>query len=114
MGAWADIKRTARENVHETFSLSAQHTNVRTNIASPVSVRLHNKLATIGDLDREGYSQEVAEVDRLIFLKSEVDTYDVRQKDRVVLDDGRVFHLDLREPVRDLYTTEFRVSPVSL
>lgn len=112
MAGWSDVKRQARENVHATFSLPATHIKAGTGVESPVSVRLHNRQAIIGDLDREGFSQQPQEVDRLIFLSSEVALYDVRQKDRVMLDDDRVFYLDLRCPVLDPYTTEFNVSPV--
>lgn len=96
---WSDIKRQARLRVHAQFAVSATYTPPGQGSAPiPCQVRLHTKIARFGDLDREGYAEVVEDVNRIIFLQSELKP---ARKGLVTLYSGHQFTVDLIEPPTD-------------
>lgn len=63
--SWLDIKQKARQDVHRTFALPAQLLP-RAGGAVDGTARLHYKVRTFGDLDREGFATVTEAVDYLI------------------------------------------------
>jgi len=70
---WSDIKRQARIDIHANFTWPATYTPPGVG-ATPlsVSVRRHTKILTEGDIQSLGYAQVVEDVNRVVFLASEV------------------------------------------
>lgn len=96
---WADIKREARLRVHAQFAVSATYTSPSLGSAPiPCQVRLHTKVARFGDLDREGFAQVVEDINRAIFLQSEITPV---RKGVLTLYSGHQFTIDLIEPRSD-------------
>lgn len=110
--AWIDIVQQARAVVHETFKRDALYypSSDVSGSGVPVSVRLHDSQVMTGDLDREGYSQVYEDVERLVFLTSEVTANNVQRMGYVrIIDNNQLYRLDLREPSRDGFTVTFQV-----
>ncbi len=63
--SWLDIKQKARQVVHDTMALPAQF-RPRGGAAFDGSARLHYKVRTFGDLDREGYATTTEAVDYVV------------------------------------------------
>lgn len=95
---WADIKRQARLRVHAQFAVSATYSAPNSADPIPCNVRLHTKIAQFGDLDREGFGQVVEDINRVIFLQSEVTPV---RKGLVTLYSGHQFTIDIIEPRTD-------------
>lgn len=107
-----ETKLAARRAVHATFQRAARFypTQDVSGEGVVVSVRVHGEKIETGDLDREGYSHVVDEVETMILLRSEVDANTIRRNTYVKMDDdGVVYRLDLREKTRDIYTVTFQV-----
>lgn len=65
MANWTEIKQRCRGIVHSTFGIPASfHARSGTTIAG--SARLHYKMKTFGDLDREGFAQIVEDIDYVV------------------------------------------------
>lgn len=96
MSPWKRQKEEAQLAVHRQFASPATYTAPGVG-ASPVVVyvRHHTRIATYGDLDREGFAQTVDDVNQIIF-----DTCEVAPEKRgiVVLDDGRRFKVETVQP----------------
>lgn len=70
---WHEIRSAARGIVHKQFALPAFYSTVdETVIEQSVSVRLHNDLKKMGDLDREGYARVIETVNQIVFDSDEV------------------------------------------
>ncbi len=96
MTPWQRQKDEAQLAVHRQFALPATYTAPGVG-ASPVVVyvRHHTRIATFGDLDREGFAQTVDDVNQIIF-----DTCEATPEKRGVVefDDGRRYKIDLVQP----------------
>ena len=97
--SWLDIKQKARETVHRTFALPAQF-RPRAGGAVDGTARLHYKVRTFGDLDREGFATVTEAVDYII-----IDTrifVGAEEGDRVHFPDlNRTFKLDVEGEAED-------------
>lgn len=106
---WADTKRQARLRVHAQFAVSAEYTPPLAGATPiPCQVRLHNKIARFGDLDREGYAEVVEDINRVIFLQSEVTP---ARLGLVTLYSGQQFTIDVIEPPTDDTVVVCNVKP---
>lgn len=101
---WLEIKQKARDVTHSTFGIPAQFRPAG-GVSSDTSARLHYKVRSFGDLDREGYATVTDDVDYVIF-----DTRDVLAKAGRVPEEGdrvnfpalnRTFKLDVEHPSED-------------
>jgi hypothetical protein len=112
MSAWTDTRRSARQIVHDTFAYkdARYYPQVGVGPGTQVSVRVHNRVIAQGDLGREGFAQMLDEVERIIFLTTDVDVLDVRKGGAVKLSDGRNYRLEVRRPARDDFSVEFEVT----
>ncbi len=96
---WLETKQKARQTVHSTFALPAQF---RPKVGAVVdgSARLHYKVRTFGDLDREGFATVTEAVDYII-----IDTRifaGADEGDRVHFPQlNRTFKLDVRGEAED-------------
>ena len=108
---WAAAKRNARLAVHRQFAVSATYTAPGVG-ASPVQVevRLHNRIARFGDLDREGYGQVVEDINRIHFLQCEVTP---ATRGVIEFEDGRKFRIEIVEPPTDNVIVSCDVVPLT-
>lgn len=95
---WQETRRAARLAVHRQFAVPATYTAPAPG-AVPVdcSVRLHTRIARFGDLDREGYAQVVEDINRVVFLQSEVPSPQ-RKGVVTITSNGLQFTIDLKVP----------------
>jgi len=100
---WLEIKQRARDVTHTTFGIPALYRPAG-GVPTGTSARLHYKVRTFGDLDREGFATTVDDVDYVI-----VDTHDLLSKG-VTVSEGdyvdfpqlnRSFKLDVEHPSED-------------
>lgn len=108
-----ETKLAARAAVHAAFAREGRYypTNDTSGEGVAVSIRVHGTQVETGDLDREGYSQIVEDIETIVFLKTEVDANGVKSRGYVKMSDtSHVYRLDLREPAFDLYTVTFQVA----
>lgn len=91
---WQDIRAAAREVVHTTFAVVATYYAPGSVVAVPVMVRHHTAMWTGGDLDREGYAEQIEDVNRLVLDTEEVTP---QYKGKVVLANGDVLYLEAAE-----------------
>lgn len=91
---WQDIRAAARDVVHTTFGFAATYYAPGSAVAVPVTVRFHTAMWTGGDLDREGYAEQVEDVSRMVFDTDEVTP---QYKGKVVLANGDVLYLEVAE-----------------
>lgn len=106
---WTEIRKQARAQVHQTFARMVTYTPKGGGAGTPVSVRLHTRLVTHGDLDREGYSQTVEEVERVVFITIDAVRAGVGRGGTITTKDGQKYRLELRDPQRDPQTIEYQV-----
>lgn len=96
MTPWQRQKDEAQLAVHRQFALPATYTPPGVG-ASPVvvQVRHHTRVATYGDLDREGFAQTVDDVNQIIF-----DTCEATPEKRGVVEfeDGRRYKVETVQP----------------
>ena len=96
---WLETKQKARQTVHGTFALPAQF-RPRAGTVADGNARLHYKVRTFGDLDREGFATVTEAVDYII-----IDTrifVDADAGDRVHFPQlNRTFKLDVRGEAED-------------
>ena len=69
---------------------------------------MHSKIARYGDLDREGFAEVVEDINRVIFLQSEVTP---ARLGVVTLYSGHQFTIDTIEPPTDDTVTVCMVKP---
>jgi hypothetical protein len=94
MATWAEIKAQARDKVHTTFALPATYYAPGSSTAVPVTVRHHTRTWTGGDLDREGYGQQVEDINRLVFDTGQVTP---AYKGKLVTESGDELYLEVLE-----------------
>ena len=70
---FAAIKAKARRDVHASLSVPARYENYAQDvIVEDLSVRWHNKIAIMGDLENGGYANIVEGIERIIFTREEL------------------------------------------
>lgn len=91
---WQGIKAAARDIVHVTFGVPAIYYAPGSAVPVPVTVRRHTSTWTGGDLDREGFGEQIEDVNRMVF-----DTWEItpEYKGKVVLSNGDVLYLEVAE-----------------
>lgn len=108
---WYETRQEARLAVHREFGVPASYQSpVSGSLPVPCTVRFHTRTVNFGDLDREGYARVAEDINRVIFLRSEVEP--VRRG--VVTIFAREFTLELAEPSDDGLTAVWNVIPNSL
>ena len=73
--SWAAIKQQARDAIHQTMGVQAFYTPVATGVesATPITARLHQKSAYIGDdYDGDFNPGVFAQIDRVILDTTEI------------------------------------------
>jgi hypothetical protein len=106
---WTELRKLSRASVHSTFARPVTYVPALGGAGTVVSVRLHTRYARIGDLDREGYSQTIEEIERVIFLASDVARLGIRRGGSITTAEGQKYRLDLKDPTKDDFTVEFQV-----
>jgi hypothetical protein len=111
---WAQVRQAASEIVHSTFALSAvYYANANVNsVGLPVSVRVHSKIATLGDLHNEGYSKSYDDTETVVFSLADCTALGVKVGGVLKIEDGRIFRLRVKNAVLDGYRVEFTVTRV--
>jgi hypothetical protein len=88
---WAEIRQRARRTVHSAFSLPAIYYPPDGSPGVSCSARMHNEMRTFGDLDREGFAQNIEDVNQVIFDALEVEP---EKKGRIDFGTGKVFRIE--------------------
>jgi hypothetical protein len=108
---WLETKQKARQVVHNTMALPAQF-RPQSGGAIDGTARLHYKVRTFGDLDREGFATVTEAVDYII-----IDTrifVGADESDRVFFPQlNRAFKLDVRGEAEDDIFVKWEVSEVA-
>lgn len=95
---WRDIKASARNVVHSTFADAALYFAPGSLSGTDVTVRHHTRTEVFGDLDREGYAQQIEDINRIVIDTEEVTAV---PKGRVVLPSGDELFLEVMERMDD-------------
>lgn len=105
---WLEIKQRAREVTHRTFAYPAEF-RPRAGGAISGTARLHYKMRTFGDLDREGFATVTEAVDYIV-----IDTrifVGAEEGDRVHFPQlNRTFKLEVRGDAEDNIFIKWEVS----
>lgn len=72
MRNFAAIKAKARRDIHARMSVAAQHVSHSTGVITDISVRWHNRLALLGDLQDSGYASVIEGINRIVLLRDEL------------------------------------------
>lgn len=97
--SWLDIKQKARGDVNRTFAIPAQF-RPQSGGAIDGTARLHYKVRSFGDLDREGFATVTEDIDYII-LDTRV-FIGAAERDKVHFPDlNRTFKLDVEHPNED-------------
>ena len=80
--------------VHATFGVAATYYAPGSSVGIPVTVRHHTTTWTGGDLDREGYAEQIEDVNRIVMDTAEVMPI---YKGKVVIGNGDVLYLEVAE-----------------
>lgn len=91
---WKDIRAAARDVVHTTFGDPATYFAPGSAVGVPVTVRFHTLTVMGGDLDREGYAEQIEDVSRMVLDTDEVTP---QYKGKVLLTNGDVLYLEVAE-----------------
>jgi hypothetical protein len=92
---WAELRAAARATVHEQFGLPATYTAPDVGaVALPITVRWHTKTVRHGDLDREGYAQQLEDVNRVLFDRTQV----TPARNGVLVLEGSTYYVDFLLP----------------
>lgn len=82
---FAAAKAKMRRDVHASLSVSARYESYSLDVVvDDISVRWHNKIAVIGDLENGGYANVIEGIERIIFDRAEL------LAKNVLLDEGDV------------------------
>lgn len=112
---WLEIKQRARDVTHSTFGIPALFRSAG-GVSTDTSARLHYKVRTYGDLDREGFATTVDDVDYVV-----LDTRDLLAKGVVAEEGNRIFFpqlnrsfkLDVEHPSEDGRYVKWAVTEAS-
>lgn len=91
---WQDIKAQARSVVHATFCVPATYYPPGSDDGVAVTVRRHTVTAVGGDLDREGYAEQIEDVNRIVFDTQQATP---EYKGKLVLTNGDLLYLEVAE-----------------
>lgn len=91
---WQEIRAAARDVVHATFGFPAMYFAPGSGVGQLVTVRHHTGTWTGGDLDREGYAEQIEDVNRIVIDTEEVTP---QHKGRLVLANDDVLYLEVAE-----------------
>lgn len=97
---WQETRAAARDVVHATFGVAATYFPPGADPedegeGTPVTIRHHTATWTGGDLDREGYAQQIEDINRIVMDTEEVTP---AYKGKVVLaNGGDVLYLEAAE-----------------
>lgn len=69
---FAAVKAKARRDVHASLSVSARYESYTGEVIDGLSVRWHNKLAVLGDIENGGYANVIEGIERIIFMRAEL------------------------------------------
>lgn len=75
---FAMIKAKARRDVHASLSVSARYESYSLDHSDDISVRWHNKMAILGDIDNNGYANIIEGIERIIFMRSEIEAKNIK------------------------------------
>lgn len=102
---FAAAKARVRQIVHNTLAVSATYIDDSLSEAQPLSVRWHDKINRLGNLDNMGWAEQIEGIDRIIFNLPEVTSKNlVLQKGGVItltapLYGNASFTLEAQEPI---------------
>lgn len=91
---WQEIRASARDVVHSTFGVGATYFPPGSEDGTPVTVRHHTRTVVGGDLDREGYAEQIEDVNRIVLDTEEVTP---AYKGRIEFENGDVLYLEVAE-----------------
>lgn len=94
---WDDIRSRARLSVHSHFGRDAVYVAPGSTRRIKVKVRVHTRIARFGDNDREGYADVVEDINRIVFLQSEV----TPTRGGEVTVSGSVYKIEMITPADD-------------
>ncbi|HGE7063275.1 TPA: hypothetical protein ACGCAJ_004704, partial [Serratia marcescens] len=69
---FAAVKAKARRDVHASLSVSARYESYTGEVVDDLSVRWHNKQALLGDIENGGYASVIEGIERIIFMRAEL------------------------------------------
>jgi hypothetical protein len=100
MAGWRDIKKAARDRVHETFEVPAIYLTHLYGTPVRVNVRVHTKIApTENEFTWPGASGFLEMTPKIIFRAEEVPK--VSNDALVIVSPTEVYRIGVAEPVRD-------------
>lgn len=91
---WQEIKALAKDVVHATFKVPATYYAPGSSTPIDVTVRHHMRTMVFGDLDREGFGQQIEDINRLILDTDEITP---AANGKVVLGNGDELYLEVME-----------------
>jgi hypothetical protein len=94
MATWREIKASSRDVVHSTFGVTGVYYPPGSDDGTDVIVRHHTGTVIGGDLDREGYGEQIEDINRIILDTEEVTP---AYKGRVEFPNGDVLYLEVAE-----------------
>ena len=122
MASWADIRTSARRQVHETFAVPVLYYRgnskvpFATPVESPLTARLHNKVQVASEAVGGGYSQILEGVTRVFFNVEDLQALGLvpAKADRVTfVDYGQTYRLDNKETPNGPINEKWSVSLVT-
>lgn len=106
---WFATKAKMHQDVHGTFSVPATYRAAGSLVDVPINARLHTRREVIGDLDREGFTQVVQDVNRVVLDVTEVPN--AGRLDRITFFDGRAFLLEVELATGNTAYQTWEVTP---
>lgn len=111
---WDEIRAEISTACHEQFGIPALYYRYSSLpgpvIPASVDVRLHSRHIRTGDLERDGYAEVTEEVERIVFLREQLDAPIARSTVDV---NGRYFRLDVQDSRSDETISVWDVTEVS-
>lgn len=119
--SFVDLKARSRRTVHAVFAVPCTLQN--TDGTWPLSVRLHDRIVTGGDLNSEGFAGIIEGVQRAVFSREELGAADdgigvvpergdiLTFPDYLGLGQDVVLELDARDPYDGPITEKWSVTP---
>lgn len=104
-----DIKRAARQRLHDHLAVSALYIPVTGATPVPVTVRVHTKFNMASGGTPEWAERAEAEP-KLIFRASELPANGLRTKAVVSVEAGEAYHIEAADPVDDAGYVRARVT----
>lgn len=112
MAGIRDIKRAARQRLHDQMAVSALYIPVTGATPVPVTVRVHTKFNMAGGSDPEWAERAEAEP-KIVFKASELPANGLRTKAVVSVEAGEAYHIEAADPVDDAGFIRAKVTRVA-